>query len=128
LFPYESTSNLCVRTRNCSGVSTPICKTVPNPIRVPSHSRISVPEIKPILYPNPANDFILLQNIAELDEMQEETVDAVIFDALGKIYFKNIVPKNEPIDISKLPNGIFVLEIKFGKISRKLIKFTKIKS
>lgn len=66
-----------------------------------------------IVYPNPANSFIIIQS-------EDEIISAEIFDMTGNIIIKEF---SNSIDVSALPNGLFILKAStknssnFGKIT-----------
>lgn len=66
-----------------------------------------------IVYPNPANSFIIIQS-------EDEIISAEIFDMTGNIIIKEF---SNYIDVSALPNGLFILKANtknssnFGKIT-----------
>lgn len=66
-----------------------------------------------IVYPNPANSFIIIQS-------EDEIVLAEIFDITGNIIIKEF---SNSIDVSALPNGLYILKANtknssnFGKIT-----------
>lgn len=66
-----------------------------------------------IVYPNPANSFIIIQS-------EDEIISAEIFDMTGNIIIKEF---SNSIDVSALPNGLFILKANtknssnFGKIT-----------
>ena len=72
-------------------------------------------EDKMILYPNPASDKLYLKNV------NDENLNISIFSISGIQLLKiTALKSSEPIDISSLPKGFFVL-----KINDQAIKFTK---
>lgn len=66
-----------------------------------------------IVYPNPANSFIIIQS-------EDEIISAEIFDMTGNIIIKEF---SNSIDVSALPNGLYILKANtknssnFGKIT-----------
>lgn len=66
-----------------------------------------------IVFPNPANSFIIIQS-------EDEIISAEIFDMTGNIIIKEF---SNYIDVSALPNGLFILKANtknssnFGKIT-----------
>ena len=69
------------------------------------------------IYPNPANDFIIISNS---DKIKSKT----IYDSTGQLVKKEI-NQNEKIDISNLQQGVYLLEIETTnnkKIIKKIIK------
>jgi len=72
-------------------------------------------EDKMMLYPNPASDKLYLKNV------NDENLNISIFSISGLQLLKiTALKSSEPIDISSLPKGFFVL-----KINDQAIKFTK---
>jgi hypothetical protein len=71
------------------------------------------------IFPNPANDFI---NI-----VFEENINAriQIIDALGRVFFKTEIDEKEnTINVSQLPSGVYILNLQQNGISQKKL-FTK---
>jgi len=72
-----------------------------------------------ILYPNPAHDFIEIQNLGN------ENLDVTVFDLSGKLVFRySASEKDIKIDISQLSPGMYIIGLK-GKSENtyKLMKF-----
>lgn len=69
------------------------------------------------IYPNPATDFIYL------DLPEDERLEYQLFDLTGLLIRSGVI-SNRKIDISELPSGGYVLQIKSknGVVSKKIIK------
>lgn len=105
IFNYQNGTNesMAFSTINKMLFATP---TVLNDIKI---------EDKMILYPNPASDKLYLKNV------NDENLNISIFSISGLQLLKiTALKSSEPIDISSLPKGFFVL-----KINDQAIKFTK---
>lgn len=70
------------------------------------------------LFPNPANNFISLQNTANL---KNESFEYEIFDSAGKLAKKGNSKFNEKINIDSLTTGSYIIQI-IGENGEKLIK------
>lgn len=92
----------CVDTLNCFPVS--------------SIEAIN-PQKQVKIYPNPTSDFIYL------DSSEEEQLKCQIFDLTGSLIWSGIV-SNGKIDVSALPSGGYVLQIrsKNALVTKKIIK------
>ena len=66
------------------------------------------------LYPNPAQDFVRIQNTSG-------SVNIEVFDLIGNFILTSI---DKTIDISKLPDGIYIINIT-SKNSREILKLIK---
>jgi PKD repeat protein len=63
-------------------------------------------KINVLLYPNPASDFVFLQN------NEAETLDWQLFDASGRLICEGLLPKGEiKLDISELAKGWYSIQI-----------------
>ena len=72
---------------------------------------------EPVIYPNPAYDFI---QVSKRDEKDNSEIE--ILNAFGEII---LVTKNQRIDISRIQNGIYIVKMHF--VDRiKISKFIKI--
>ena len=71
-----------------------------------------------VVYPNPAHDFINIENKNNLDASYEIT------DGNGKLLQKSAVENSRTIDISKFQDGFYFLTLKakYGKSTYKFIK------
>ena len=61
------------------------------------------------VYPNPAKDFIGIQN-----ETNEKRLKIIIFDFLGRQCINKIIPadsKNTTIKLDNINNGLYILQI-----------------
>ncbi len=57
-----------------------------------------------MLFPNPANEKIYLSNV-------EEKTEVIIFNSLGQLQYKATRITANEIDVSKLPAGVYILQI-----------------
>lgn len=79
-------------------------------------STLNLSENKLEIYPNPADNYILLNEKAKLFE---------IINLTGKtVLIKNNIESNKKIDISTLNSGMYIIKINNGK-DTKVFKFTK---
>jgi hypothetical protein len=69
------------------------------------------------LYPNPTNGKLTISNIDLFD------TDVQIFDSMGRLVQKSQLSGNE-LDVSKLPEGVYLIEFKNGNqlFKTKIIK------
>lgn len=70
-----------------------------------------------LLYPNPANDFVYLSVV-------ENELNFQILNSLGQVVMESIYFSGEPIDISALPVGQYILKMLDTSISP--MRFTKL--
>lgn len=99
------TQNNCSDTSACVNISTVGIKDV---------SKSNTVNI----YPNPSNG---IYNLSGLDENSKISV----YDAIGQIIYTSIITKSkETVNISLLPNGIYMIQIKSENniITKKVIK------
>lgn len=72
------------------------------------------------IYPNPANDYIILQNINHFESVQVQ-----IFNSLGQVIFENEYENfdEQIIDVQNIPNGMYVIHVYSGNkfFSEKII-------
>lgn len=73
-------------------------------------------EFNPNLYPNPAKNYIFIDNIAPLDY--------VIYDVVGKVLKKGTTHKTNKINVSELEKGIYFIKLSKGQTQslHKIIK------
>lgn len=69
------------------------------------------------VYPNPVKDILYIKNFEKLES-------AEISDMSGKL-IKSVDPKNNSINVDKLPKGIYILKLKNTDQVSKTIKFIK---
>jgi len=71
------------------------------------------------VYPNPSKDYIEIRNLP-----QGEILSYKIYDINGKVYEEGDLTTNQRIDIRKLKEGMYLIELttKDSKISRKIMK------
>jgi hypothetical protein len=76
-------------------------------------------EEKIVVYPNPAKDVVYLKY------KEEHAFRAMLYNTLGDIVLNISWRTNQSIDLSELPNGLYllVLDGNGGQISRQLMKF-----
>ena len=70
------------------------------------------------LFPNPSGDQFKIDSPNEIEEL-------LIFDSSAKLVLKlKAIPKNEQIDVSKFPNGVYLVRVKdkYGWTPLKLVK------
>ena len=73
------------------------------------------------IYPNPANNVIYLENVANNDDIADKTINIV--DVLGKTILSAVADETiEKIDISKLNKGLYFIQLNNGKMTYKFIK------
>jgi len=85
------------------------CIKIGNPVLAINDPSVQAPQIK--LYPNPANDFIAVNNISLLDK----NIAVKISDVFGNLVLQQQLVGNahgETILISSLNSGVYVAEIK----------------
>lgn len=73
--------------------------------------------VEDLLYPNPANDLVYLSVV-------ENELNFQILNSLGQVVMENIYFSGEPIDISALPVGQYILKMLDTSISP--MRFTKL--
>ncbi|NIF07560.1 S8 family serine peptidase [Chryseobacterium sp. Tr-659] len=71
------------------------------------------------IYPNPSKNYIAIQNT------ENKKMDIEIFNMQGRSVIKNSVSADEKIDISRLPEGQYIININEGQ-RRVVEKFTKL--
>jgi hypothetical protein len=71
------------------------------------------PQAELEIYPNPVVSQVFVENLSE-------EVDYRIFDALGKELIRGIATPGQPIDLSALPRGFYMLMV--GGETRKFLK------
>lgn len=72
------------------------------------------------IYPNPANEFIFL------DQLKQEIDAAEIMDLTGRLRYKINSITNKTISISQLEAGAYIIHLKFRNNESKSYKFIKI--
>ncbi len=72
----------------------------------------------PSVYPNPARDYCIIQT-----NIEEGTYDVRLFDSTGRLLLRknHLMANNIPIDLSKLPPGIYLINVD-GLLTGKFIK------
>jgi hypothetical protein len=86
-----------------------------NNIKTKSINSISKRNIK--LYPNPAKDYIDIYGLNN-----NSTINVQIYNLLGEIVLE-VLNANSNLDISKIPNGTYIIKVAEGKnTSNQLIK------
>jgi hypothetical protein len=125
---------ICVRTKNCLGISQPICEDIPqddeDPIHGGGRNSENTNELKfskPTIFPNPSNGFINLSLPIELiGEDVRKNTEITISDVMSRVLVKKSVNGNEPIDISKLQNGIYFMTVILADNKKYTLKFIKL--
>ncbi len=126
-FLYNKGAKLCVRTRNCNGVSEKLCKTLPKPNNNdPAFLDNSNEGDKVIAYPNPVKDHIAVQNIDFAENISNEPLEISVYDICGKMYIRDRVSGADSIDTTKLPPGFYIMAIKLPGGATKFVKIHKI--
>ncbi|NOT38335.1 MAG: T9SS type A sorting domain-containing protein [Saprospiraceae bacterium] len=81
------------------------------------------PDLTINLFPNPGNEFLYLQS----DDPQRNEFQYSLYDIYGQLLNTKLkISNNNEIDISRLVNGVYTLNIRFKNELVKTIKFIKI--
>ena len=82
-------------------------------------STTNTPQTLPLsIVPNPAAQYIRLQNFDDLDAAQTAAArpQLAIVDVLGKtVLTKNVTDFNAPVYVSDLPSGVYIATLKTAK-------------
>ena len=74
------------------------------------------------LYPNPANDFVVIEGLGSSQEEQQVKV----IDQRGEIVYSQLLShSNNKLDLSELSSGIYLLQVTDGFKNTQVMKFIK---
>ncbi|MCB0382510.1 MAG: T9SS type A sorting domain-containing protein [Psychroserpens sp.] len=68
------------------------------------------------LYPNPVSNFLSFKGLTN------EDFEVSVFDVLGKEVIKTIINSSDPIDVSQLQNGLYIIKFEGSDTTYKFIK------
>ncbi len=80
---------------------------------------LTISDTKPVLYPNPARDYIYIDNLPE-------NTSIFIFNLTGKLIKDNIATSTTgKIDINDIPSGVYIIKLSGTQINT-VIRFVKL--
>lgn len=124
-FLNTNKKKLCVRTKNCNGVSNMICTQIQE--CNPQKFKLNTVDFSSTytLYPNPVHDYLNVSNLIETYESSEKIIEVAVLDSFGKVYIKSQDQSIQSMDVSSLHQGIYFLLVKSSTGKAKIYRFYK---
>jgi hypothetical protein len=107
-FPTSGSYSVCFKALNlATNCSDSVCQTVNVTVGLDKITKKS--EIK--IYPNPANDFLSIDNV-------KEKVNLQIFNTIGQLVKEETLTANVKLNIKELQTGIYFVSLKSNTTSK----------
>ncbi|NOT35856.1 MAG: T9SS type A sorting domain-containing protein [Saprospiraceae bacterium] len=114
-YTFRNNSNLegkliCVRTKNCNGISASICEFVPSPLgpRINKNFK-QKPSVQ--IYPNPIKDYFSVSNIFPIENVKIINYLTILNINGSQVKSFKDIGVNSRIDISDLSSGMYLLKV-----------------